>query len=132
MFCQRRVSELPSNSLGSSGNNAGMKKVCILLALDDPALQSAKHLKMAIANILGCRSSDLVLQNIEPGSVLAMYLVNATVGAKIFERRVTASQKAALKVNKVMWIRYDDTITIFSVDSESSVGRMIQTGMCYI
>ena len=60
-------------------------------------------------------------------SVLATYLVNATVGAKIFERRVTASQKAALKANKVMWIRYDETITIFSADSESSVGWMIQT-----
>ncbi len=125
IYCRRRVSELPPKSLGSSSNNinTGMKKLCILLALDDPALQSIRHLKMAIANILGCRTSDLVLQNVETGSVLATYLVTATVGAQLVERRITDKQKAALKVNKVMWIRYDEKITIFefSAHLDSSI-----------
>ena len=131
MYCRRRVSEFPPNSLGSSSNNTGMKKLCIVLALDDPALQSIRHLKMTIANILGCRTSDLVLQNIQPGSVLVTYLVNDTVGAKLVEQRMIAKQKAALKVNKVMWIRYDEKTIIFSADLESydsSAGRVIQTG----
>jgi hypothetical protein len=133
-YCQRRVSELPPNSLGGSSNDTGMKKLCILLALDDPALQNIKYLKMDIANILGCRTSDLVLQNVEPGSVLATYTINATVGAQLVERRMTAKQKAALKANKVnqMWIRYDDEkVTIFSADMESyipSAGQVIQRG----
>lgn len=126
MFCQRRVSELPPNSLDSSVNNAGMRKLCILLDLDDPALQHIRHLKMAIANILGCRTSDLVLQSIEPGSVLVTYLVNATVGAKLFETRMTAKQKAALKSNNVTWIRYDEKITILC---DTSVGQVVQKGM---
>ena len=124
MYCRRRVSEIPPNSLGSSSNNTGMKKLCVVLALDDPALQSIRHLKMAIANILGCRTSDLVLQNIQPGSVFVTYLVNDTVGAK-FVQRMTAKQKADLKANKVMWIRYDERITIFSAD-------MVQTGIWII
>ena len=127
MFCQRRVSELPPNSLDSSGNITGMRKLCVLLDLDDPALQRVRHLKMAIAIILGCRTSDLVLQNIEPGSVLVTYLVNGTLGEKLFERRMTAKQKTSLKENNVTWIRYDDRITIFSEAFDSSSG---QIGMC--
>jgi hypothetical protein len=130
IFCQRKVSELPPNSLGSSNssNNTGMNKLCIKLALDDPALQRIKHLKMAIANILGYHTSDLVLQNIEPGSVLVTYLVNATVGAQLVEQRMTARQMEALKADKVMWIRYDERIIIFSADLYSSAGQVVQTG----
>lgn len=130
IYCRRRVSELPPNSLanGSSSNNTGMKKLCVLLALDDPALQSIRHLKMDIANILGCRTSDLVLQNVELGSVSVTYLVNATVGALLVEQRMTEKRKAALKVNEVIWIRYDERITIFSADTESSARQLIQTG----
>ena len=117
-FCRRRVSELPPNSLGSSSNTAGMKKLCVTLDLHDPALQRVKNRKMAIANILGCRTSDLVLQNIEPGSVLATYLVNASIGAQFFERGITTKQKAALKANKVICMRYDETVTIFSADGQ--------------
>ena len=139
IFCRRRVSELPRNSLGSSSNHTGMKKLCVKLALDDPALQSIKHLKMLIANILGCRTSDLVLQNIEPGSVLVTYFVNTTVGAELeqlVKGRMTAKQKAALKANKVMWISYDKKMTIISTDLEScdsSAGyaHVIQTGMLF-
>jgi hypothetical protein len=131
IYCRRRVSELPPNSLGSSSKNTGMKKLCVKLALDDPALQSIRHLKMAIANILGCRTSDLVLQNVEPGSVLATYLVNATIGAQLVERRMTDKQEAVLKANKVIWIKYDEKTTIFSADLESydsSTGQVTQTG----
>ena len=132
MYCQRRVSELPPNSLGSSSTNDGMKKLCIKLALDDPALQSIRHLKMAIANILGCRTSDLVLQNVEPGSVLVTYSVNDTVGAKLVEQRMTARQKVALKINEVILIRYDGKTTVFSTDLESSARRLIQRGTIII
>ena len=45
-FCQRRVSEFPPNFLGSSGNDAGMKKLYITLNLEDPALKRIKHLKI--------------------------------------------------------------------------------------
>ena len=111
MYCQRRVSELPPSSLGSSSNHTGMKKLCAKLVLDDPALQSIRHLQMAIANILLCRSSDLVLQNVEPGSEL---VINTTAGVKLVEGRMIAKQKAVLKANKVTWIRYDDKITIYT------------------
>ena len=128
MYCRRRVSEFPPDSLASSSNHTGMKKLCVNLALDDPALQSIRHLKMAIANILGCRTSDLVLQNVEPGSVLVTYSVNDTICAKLIEQRMTAKQKAALKANKVMWIKYDGKIITFSADRESSASaRQIGT-----
>ena len=128
MYCRRRVSEFPPNSLGSSSNNTGMKKLCVKLTLDDPALQSIRHLKMTIANILGCHTSNLVLQNVESGSVLVTYLVNDTISAKLVQQRMTVKQKADLKVNEVMWIRYDEKITIFSADTESSARQLIQTG----
>lgn len=113
-FCRRRASELPSNLFGSESNNcAGMKKLCITLDLHDPALQSIKHLKMAIANILG---SDLMLQNIEPGSMIATYLVNASIDARLFEQRMTAKQEAAVRANKVVLIRYK-AIIIFDTQN---------------
>ena len=132
IFCRRRVSELPPNSLGSSSTNTGMKKLCVKLALDDPALHTIRHLKMTIANILGYRTSDLVLQNVEPGSVLVTYSVNDTVGAKLVEQRMTARQKVALKINKAIWIRYDGKTIVFSADLESSARQLIQTGTIFI
>ena len=130
MYCRRRVSEFPPNSLGSSSNNTGMKKLCVKLALDDPALQSIRHLKMVIANILGCRTSDLVLQNVESGSVLVTYLVKTTTGAEFLERKMSAKLKAAMEANVVVWIRYDEKITIFNLELESA-GQVIKTGKFY-
>ena len=118
-FCKRRVSEFPRDSLGSGGNDSGMKKMYVTLNLDDPALKRIQHLKIVIANILGCRASELVLQNIEYGSVLVTFLLTAAVGARLFleKRALTAKQKAALKDQHVTSLKYEMTL-LFAVHTE--------------
>ena len=111
-FCQRRVSEFPPNCLGSSGNNAGMKKLYVTLDLDDPALKRIKHLKIIIANILGCRASELVLQNVEYGCVLVTFLLATAVGRRLVldGRILTTEQKSILKKEHVISLKYESTI----------------------
>ena len=110
-FCERRVSELPPDSLGNSAiNDDGMKKLRVVLNLDDPALKRIKDLKIVIANILECRASQLVLQDIKGGSVLVTFLLTASIGARIFRKSLSDKQKAALRDEHVTSLMYESTV----------------------
>ena len=122
-FCQRRVSEVPPNSLGNSGNNIiGKKKLYVTLDLSDPALKRIRHLKIFIANILGCRASDLILLNIGTGSVLVTFLLTAAIGARLYleERILTTEQKAALWEEHVTFLKYESTILFDAISDKDS------------
>ena len=120
-FCERRVSEFPRDSLGNGGTDPGMKKLYVKLNLDDPALKRIKDLKIVIANILGCRASELVLQNIEYGSVLVTFLLTAAVGTRLEGRVLTAKQTAALKDQRVISLKYESTV-LFYAHTEKECG----------
>ena len=111
-FCERRVSELPPDPFGNgpSTSNGGRKKLCIALDLADPALKHIKDLKIVIANILGCRTSELVLHDIGRGSVLVTFLLTASIGARVFKTPLTAIQKATLREEHVISLTYDSTV----------------------
>ena len=70
VFCRRRVLESPA-SLGGD-ELTERKKLRFALDLEDPAVKRVpdKSLKVAIANILGCQASDLILHDIRsPGKI---------------------------------------------------------------
>ena len=120
MFCNRRISELPPDFLGNgASNDGGMKKICVVLNLDDPALKRIKDLKIVIANILECRASQLVLQDIKCGSVLVTFLLTASVGARIFRKSLSDKQKASLKEEHVVSLMYESTMFFSEKDTQS-------------
>ena len=120
-FCERRVTELPTGSLGNGTDHSGMKKLTVTLNLKDPSLKHIKDLKVVIANILGCLASQLVLENIENGSVLVTFLMVASVGAKLLlTRPLTTEQKNALRKKHVISLKYESTI-VFNVDTEIDI-----------
>ena len=122
-FCERRVTEFPPGSLGTGTDHAGMKKLTVTLDLNDPSLKHIKHLKVVIANILGCPASKLVLYDIENGSVLVTFLVVASVGVKLFETRsLTSEQQVALREEHVISLQYESTF-VFSTDTKMDVLR---------
>ena len=117
-FCERRVTEFPPGSLSNSTDHPGMKKLIVTLDLNDPSLKHIKHLKVVIANILGCPASKLVLYDIEDGSVVVTFLVVASVGAKLFlTRLLTSKQEDVLREEHVISLKYESTV-VFSTDKE--------------
>ena len=126
-FCERRISEFPSGSLGSGIKHPGMEKLYVMLNLNDPFLKRIKDLKVVFANILGCPASKLVLQNIENGSVLVTFLITATLGAELFERTsLTDKQKEELRKEQVISIKYE-SVYVYNIHQD---GYQV-SGQCY-
>ena len=126
-FCERRVSEFPSGSLGNDSKHPGMEKLYVTLNLNDPFLKRIKDLKVVFANILGCPASKLVLQNIESGSVLVTFLITTTLGSKMFERSsLTDEQKEELRKEQVISIKYG-SVYVYSIHND---GYPV-SGLCY-
>ena len=110
-FCERSVTELPSGFLGSDTDHTGKKKLLVRLDLKDPSLKHIKDVKVVIANILGCQASNLVLHDIENGSILVTFLVVASIGAELFETKsLTSEQEDLLRKEHVISLKFESTI----------------------
>ena len=83
-FCERRVSELPPDSLNNGMDIKGMDKLVVTLDLEDPSLRHVLHLKEVIADILGQPASKLVLCNIEKGSITVTFWMATSLGEELF------------------------------------------------
>ena len=72
-FCQRNVSEITPGLLIQDTDTRPRNKFHISLDLSDPSLMHIKCVKIAVANILKCNPSKLLLHDVKLGSVLVTF-----------------------------------------------------------
>ena len=129
---QRRVSEFPYGLFLKVTSNAGMCKTSITLDIHDPTLMwIIGHVKSRLSSILGCLSNQLILHQIDHGSIEVTFLMKKALAMEIFEgKSLTAEQKRALTAEYITTIKYESNVIFCSVNQlEYSKTSFEQTGI---
>ena len=114
-FCQWNVSEFPPELLRNVTDHDTTKKLHVALDLSDPSLMYInKHLKTVIANILDLKQSDLLLHDIQLGSVLVTFV---PVETKLNLKPLTPEQKEVLTDEFIISMKYGSEV-IFCTKSK--------------
>lgn len=122
IFCERRISEFPNDSLHNGVDHQGMEKLYIWLDLTDPSLNRIKHLKEVIANILGRKASKLILENIARGSVCVTFLIATSLGEALFEKgSLTDQQKDAFRREHAISLKFKSTLIMFHQQQQKGI-----------